>query len=506
MSSVPTPPNTPRAVSFLGETPPSPRVAAHRHYRWFVVLTVCIGAFMGQVDASIAQLVLPALEQTFVVPLTLVSWVAVVYLLTQAALLPIFGRLADIRGRKLLYINGFLLFIFGSAACGMAGSIETLIVFRIVQAVGAAMLSANSIAIIVAIAPPEERGRALGLQAAAQALGLTLGPLLGGALLQSLDWRWVFWINIPVGLIGMFAAWAILPMTPPNPTRERLDVAGALILVPALFALLLAINQAQDWGGYFAPLPLGLAVIGLGVLALFFLLEQRRAAPLIAPILLRNRHFLWGSMAGTAAYGMLFGLFLTMPFVLARVLADPPLIAGLRLAAIPSALAAAAMISGALSERLDSRWLTVPGMLICLAGLAWLWQTLVGRQPDATALTAAIAVVGLGQGLFISPNNRAIISVAPVTMRGAAGSVMNVFRAFGMSLGIAVATSLMAKHLAAQGAGASGALVSTLTVPPMIVAQAAASVTLALMGFALAALVFSLLASPRESSQRAELA
>ena len=485
------PSSPPRAAGILGETPPLPSLAAHRHYHWFVVFTVCIGAFMGQVDASIAQLVLPALEQTFVAPLSIVSWVAVVYLLTQAALLPIFGRLADIRGRKSLYIHGFLLFILGSAACGLAGNIEALIAFRIVQAVGAAMLSANSIAIIDAIAPPEERGRALGLQAAAQALGLTLGPLLGGVLLQSLDWRWVFWINIPVGLIGMFAAWAILPVTPPRPTRERLDVPGALILVPAVFALLLAVNQAQDWGGYFAPLPLGLAAIGCGVLALFFVLEQRRRAPLIAPILLRNRHFLLGSMAGTAAYGMLFGLFLTMPFVFARVLADPPLIAGLRLAAIPAALAVAAMISGSLSERWDARWLTVPAMLICLGGLAWLWQILTSGGMDAAALTAAIAVIGFGQGLFISPNNRAIISAAPVAVRGAAGSVMNVFRAFGMSLGIAVSTSLMAKHLAAHSEGTSGALASTFTVPPMIVAHAAASVTLALMGFALIALLLS---------------
>lgn len=455
---------------------------------------------MGQVDASIAQLVLPALEQTFVVPLTLVSWVAVVYLLTQAALLPIFGRLADIRGRKLLYISGFLLFIFGSAACGMASSIEWLIAFRLIQAVGAAMLSANSIAIIVAIAKPEERGRALGLQAAAQALGLTLGPLLGGILLQSLDWRWVFWINIPVGVVGMFAAWAILPLTPLNSARERLDVAGAVILVPALFALLLAVNQAQDWGGYAAPLTLGVAVTGLLTLALFVGVEQRRAEPLVAPLLLRDRAFLLGSLAGAAAYGLLFGLFLTMPFVFARVMDDPPMVAGLRLAAIPAALAVAAMISGALSERLDARWLTVPGMLLCLGGLAALWQSLATGRPDPNLLTAAIAVVGLGQGLFVSPNNRAIISAAPDALRGAAGSVMNVFRAFGMSLGIALATSTLAAHLLHHTVGSSAAFGSTLAVPPTVVAQAAASVIFALMGFALFALLASLVATTQRSS------
>ena len=204
-----------------------------------VVATVCIGAFMGQVDASIAQLVLPHLEHAFDVRLSVVSWVAVGYLLTQAALLPVFGRLADIRGRKRLYTAGFLLFIGGSAACAMAPDIGWLIGFRVLQAIGAAMLSANSVAIIVAIARPEERGRALGWQATAQAIGLSMGPLIGGALLQSLDWRWVFWINVPVGLLGTVAAWAVLPVTRDTDPRERLDIPGALLLVPALLALLL---------------------------------------------------------------------------------------------------------------------------------------------------------------------------------------------------------------------------------------------------------------------------
>ncbi len=446
---------------------------------------------MGQVDASIAQLVLPHLEHAFDARLSLVSWVAVAYLLTQAALLPVFGRMADIRGRKRLYTFGFLLFIGGSAACALAPGIGSLIGFRVLQAVGAAMLSANSVAIIVAIAKPEQRGRALGLQATAQALGLSLGPLLGGVLLQSLDWRWVFWINVPVGLIGTLAAWAVLPVTRDADPRQRIDLPGVALLVPALFALLLAINQAQDWGGFGAWPTLAVAAAAALLVVAFLRVERRTSGPLVDPALLRDRDFLLGSLAGTASYGMLFGLFLVMPFVFARVTADPPLLAGLKLAAIPAALALVAPLSGIWSERVNARWLTVPGMLLCLAGLAWLWHALATGTTDGGALVAAIALVGAGQGLFVSPNNRAIISAAPAAIRGEAGSVMNVFRALGMSIGIAVATSVMATRLAPSVAGAH---VSTLSAPAGMVAQAAASVALVLGVFALLALLLSVLA------------
>lgn len=463
-----------------------PHITSSRQ-RWLVVATVCIGAFMGQVDASIAQLVLPHLEHAFHARLSLVSWVAVGYLLVQATLLPVFGRLADIRGRKRYYTFGFLLFIAGSAACALAPDVIWLIVFRVVQAVGAAMLSANSVAIIVATALPSERGRALGWQATAQALGLSLGPMIGGALLQALDWRWVFWINVPVGLLGTLAAWRLLPDVETTRPDERLDIPGALLLIPTLLALLLAINQAQDWSGFLAPITLGVLALSIALGVVFLWLERRQRQPLVAPALLADRRFLVGSLAGMAAYGMLFGLFLVMPFVFTRVNADPPLLAGFKLAAIPAALALVAPVSGALSERIDARWLTVPGMLLCLLGLGWLWRLLDGGASGQPAVVLAIALVGAGQGLFVSPNNRAIISAAPSAIRGEAGSLMNLFRALGMSLGIAAATSV----LAAQLARTAGPDATTLTASPVLVTQAAAAVVVVMAGFALAALLLS---------------
>src|SRR5712691_10957789 len=182
-------------------------------YRWLVVGTVCLGAFLGQLDASIAGLVLPTLEDVFNAPVASVEWVALAYLLTLAALVVPLGRLADLLGRKMLYTWCFVIFITGSALCGIAPALSWLIAARVLQAFGAAMLQANSVAIITAAVPRRALGRAIGVQGAAQAVGLSVGPSVGGLLIQTLGWQWVFFIAVPVGLIGTVVAWLVLPRT-----------------------------------------------------------------------------------------------------------------------------------------------------------------------------------------------------------------------------------------------------------------------------------------------------
>src|SRR6187200_1967932 len=212
------------------EPPPADSVARLPSYWLFVIGTVCIGAFMGQVDSSIAQLLLPKLELEFNARLSTVSWVAVSYLLAMAAFLPIFGRLADMMGRKLLYTGGFLLFVLSSALCGLAPNLPVLIALRVLQGIAAALLSSNSVAIVVASAGPQLRGRALGIQAAAQAVGLSAGPAIGGLVLEILDWRWVFWINVPVGIAGAVMGWFMLPLSNNLPDDVRFDWKGALLI------------------------------------------------------------------------------------------------------------------------------------------------------------------------------------------------------------------------------------------------------------------------------------
>jgi EmrB/QacA subfamily drug resistance transporter len=431
-----------------GRAPPPAQVVARlQSYRWFVVGTVCVGAFMSWLDSSITQMLLPRLELEFGARLSTVSWVAVAYLLAIAAFLPIFGRLADMVGRKLLYTGGFLLFVLGSALCGLAENLPVLIAFRVIQGIGASLLLANSVAIVVAAAGPAWRGRALGILSAAQAVGFSAGPAIGGLVLDALDWHWVFWINVPVGLAGTVLSWFVLPPTKDLPVDSRFDWTGAFLIAPALTALLAVVNEGYAWGAT-SPAFLGCALVAAILLILFVRCEQRAQAPLIDLVLFRKRTFAAGNVAGLMCYASLFGLLFLMPFVFVRAYGDSTFAAGLRLTVLPVMLGVVAPLSGALYDRLGPRLLTVSGMLICVAALALLFATLDGASDSLLPVTLALALFGLGQGLFVSPNTSAIMAAAPASLTGQAGGLLYVIRSCGISVGVAAASALLAWRLA----------------------------------------------------------
>ncbi len=444
------------------EPGPLSALAALPSYPWLVVGTVCIGAFMGQLDASIAQLVLPTLQATFKASLPDVSWIALGYLLVLAATLPIFGRLADIFGRKILYTGGFLIFILGSALCGFAPSLAFLIGARVLQALGAGLLQANSVAIITAAAGPERRGRAIGVQGAAQAIGLSLGPALGGLLIQAIGWRWVFWINVPAGIVGTILGWFVLPRTQGLRHGERgFDWWGASLLAPTLALILLALSEVSNWGAT-SPAFVVSILGGFALLATFVWHERYAKPPLVDLDLFRSHAFSAGNAAGLISYGLLFGVFLLLPFALERGYSDSPFAAGLRLTAIPLALGIAAPLSGAFSDRLGPRPLTFAGMMLAAVSLAVLAFSLNGSAQTLPLLTAMLILFGVGQGLFTAPNNSAIMGAAPSHRLGAAGGVLNVTRTLGTSLGVAIASALLAWRIDAF----PGIARTTLSAPP----------------------------------------
>ncbi|HVA38858.1 MAG TPA: DHA2 family efflux MFS transporter permease subunit [Candidatus Dormibacteraeota bacterium] len=429
------------------EPPPIASIAKSAPYPWFVVGTVCIGAFMGQLDASIAQLVLPTLQSTFHASLAFVSWVALAYLLVLGVTLPIFGRLADMFGRKLLYTAGFLVFILGSGLCGFADNLAGLIAARVLQAVGAGLLQANSVAIVTAAAGPQRRGRAIGLQGAAQAIGLSTGPALGGFLIQSLGWKWIFWINVPAGLIGTILGWMILPQTEGIRHDERFDWWGALLLTPALTGLLLALSEVRDWGVTSVAFLTSTAV-AVGFFVPFVMHESRSSKPLVDLQLFRVRAFTAGNIAGLISYSLLFGVFFLLPFGLERGYGESPFVAGLRLTTIPIALGIVAPFAGLLSDRLSVRPLTVAGLLLVAASLVAVALLLDGRTVTLAPLTVALTVFGIGQGLFTAPNNSAIMGSAAHHRLGAAGGILNLMRTMGTSLGVALAATLLSFDIA----------------------------------------------------------
>jgi len=473
------------------EPPPAAAVAELPSYRWLVVGVVSIGAFMGQVDASIAQLLLPSLERAFGATLSAVSWVAVAYLLTMAALMPIFGRLADMLGHKLLYTAGFVVFVVGSALCGFAPDLPILVAARVLQAIGGALLSANSVAIVVAAAGPKERGRGVGIQAAAQAVGLCAGPVIGGILLSTLGWQWVFWINVPFGIAGAIAGWFILPQTAHLTTDKRFDLKGALLLGPMLTAFMMVLNEGQAWGAT-SPAFIAAAAIGVVLLVAFIRTERGAPAPLLDPRLFASRAFALANAGSLMSYALLFGIMLLMPFVFERAYLDDPLRAGLRLSIIPIAISLLAPISGILYDRLGPRVPTLSGMAVCVAGLALLYVAL-GENHGLLMVMIALGVFGVGQGLFTAANNTAIMASATADLSGEAGGLLNVTRAFGISLGIASASTVLAWRLSAMGDPGGG----TMHVAPATMLVASRGVVLFLILYAVAAALASAMPARR---------
>jgi EmrB/QacA subfamily drug resistance transporter len=421
-------------------------------YPWLVVGTVCIGAFIGQVDASIVQLAMPTLEDAFDAPLHAVSWVAVGYVLAYAATLPVFARLAEIGGRKALYIAGFAIFGFSSALCGLSLSLPLLIGFRLLQGVSGGALGANSLALVVAAAGPARRGRAVGVMAAAQAVGLSLGPALGGTLTSAFGWRAIFWVTVPFALLGTALGWLIVPKTAVLAEDRRFDAGGALILAPALVALLLTITQAPAWG--LTPPFAGAASAALILLGLFDWRERRAPAPLIRLGLFRSPAFSAGAVGVLVSYGLLYGMFFAMSFALVRGYHEAPYIAGLMLTPVPVALGLVAPFSGALGDN-RPRLVMVGGMALSAVAALALTFVLTGSPQSLLAMMIALMGFGAGLGLYIAPNNSATISAAPADKAGVAGGLVNLLRVLGMGVGVAAASAVLSWRLG-LAAGAQG--------------------------------------------------
>ena len=417
-------------------------VREHRFAPWFAVGTVCFGAFMGQLDASIVTLAFPALQRQFGAGLAGVQWVSLSYLLTLVALLVPVGRWSDRAGRKLVYLYGFVVFTVASAGCGLAWSLGALIALRVAQAAGAAMLQANSVALVATSAPPGKRRAALGIQAAAQALGLALGPVAGGLLLASAGWRWIFIVNVPVGAVALVAGWFLLPRTRQRAERTGADPAGLALLAAAVTAGLLALSAASGLGMPAAAVA-GCAAVAVFAAAGFVWQERRAAVPLIDLPLLTGGGL--GAAIGGAlcAYLVLFGPLVLFPQLMA-VHGDGPLRAGLVLAALPAGFGVAAVAG----ERvLPGHWSN--GFRCTAGGIAAAGCAAALAVPAPAVVTVfLLGLLGIGLGVYIPANNAAIMAAVPPGESGAAGGLVNMARGLGTALGVAAVS--VALHAGAR--------------------------------------------------------
>jgi len=415
--------------------------------KWWVLLAVGVGSLLGAIDLSVANIVLPVVRREFACSVATIEWAVTIYLLVVCGFLLSFGRLADLRGQKRLYITGFIVFVTGSAACGAAWSAPALIAARAFQALGSSMIFATAPAILTLNFPAAQRGQALGLQAIMIYLGQMTGPALGGWLTDHFSWRAVFYINLPVGALALLLSSKFIPRDVPKKDTEPFDFAGGALFLGGFSVLLLGLNQGYD-RGWTSPSIQGLLLAGLSLLLVFVLLEHRLAHPLLDLQLFREAQFAMSAASAVLNYISVYTITFLMPFYLIQGRGLMPGQAGLLITIQPAVMAVTAPISGIVSDRLGTRWLSAVGMAILGAGLFMLSRLEAGSALSYVGV--GVGVCGLGTGMFITPNNSALMGAAPAHRQGIAAGVLGTARYVGMILGVGIAgaifTTFLARH------------------------------------------------------------
>lgn len=408
--------------------------------KWYILLAVSMGTFLATIDGSIVNISLPTLVTSLNTDFATVQWVALAYLLTVTILMLGIGRLADIYGKKSIYTSGFMVFTLGSVLCGFAPSIHWLIGLRILQALGAAMIMALGMAIVTEAFPPTERGRALGISGTVVSVGIAVGPTLGGLIVQSLSWHWIFFVNLPVGLIGIWLVIRHVPAFKPA-GGQRFDYGGALTLCISLLSLLVGLTFGQQ-RGFTDRIVLLLVGNWVLFLAVFIFIELRVEQPMLDLRLFRSSLFSVSLATGFIIFICLSGTLLLMPFYAENVLGYTPQQTGLLMAIVPVALGIIAPISGSLSDRYGSRPITVAGLGVLVVG--FLAVSSLDAQTTTLGYILRFIPVGLGMGMFQSPNNSAIMGAAPRDRLGVASGMLAMTRTLGQTTGIALLGALWA--------------------------------------------------------------
>jgi EmrB/QacA subfamily drug resistance transporter len=412
--------------------------------KWYVMVAVGVGILLGTIDASIVNIALPTLVREFNASFSTVQWVALAYLLTLSTLTLTMGRLGDMIGKKQIYIAGMVVFTIGSMLCGISQSIYWLIGFRVFQAVGAAMSAALGTAVIIEAFPSHERGKALGAGGAFVSFGIIAGPALGGILIDFISWRWVFYVNIPIGIVGVILALRFVPNIK-SKKGQRFDYWGAGTVFISQLALMLALTVGQRIG-FGSPFIIGLFTACLLFFFLFLHVESRFEHPMMDLGLFKNPLFGINLLNGIISFFSIGGLIILTPFYLENVLNYHPLQVGLILAIIPIAGGIASPISGILSDRFGTRPITILGLLFMIGG--YIGLTTLSAHTTTLEYILKSMPVGLGMGIFQTPNNSAIMGAAPSQRLGLVSSLLPVTRTLGNSSGIAAIGAFWVSRMA----------------------------------------------------------
>jgi len=450
--------------------------------KWYVMAAVAMGVFLATIDGSIVNIALPTLVRELQTEFAVVQWVVLAYLLTVTTLILSMGRLGDMIGKKPIYSTGFIIFTLGSALCGTAPTVYWLIGFRILQAVGAAMMMALGTAIVTEAFPPSERGKALGIMGSIVSVGIVVGPVLGGIIISGISWQWIFYVNLPIGIAGILMVARFVPDLKPT-GKQRFDYVGAFTLFVSLMALLLALTFGQQIG--FTQIAiLALFAIWLCFLAIFLMIELRSSQPMIDLSLFRSRLFSINLVTGFITFICISGTIILMPFYLENVLGYDPRSVGFLLAVVPIAMGLIAPVAGSLSDHVGTRSIAVAGLSVLLIGYYAVSTLTIQTTP--LGYIVRFLPIGIGMGVFQSPNNSAIMGSASRERLGIASGLLSITRTLGQTTGIAVLGALWASRIVYLLGGVPQGGATTAQAPIQVAAlRDTFSAVLILIGLAL---------------------
>lgn len=402
-----------------------------------LLIPVALGTFMSALDASVVNVAAPVIKGYFGVSMSTVQWVITAYLIVVSSELLFFGRLSDMYGQKRVYVTGFGLFIVGSALCGLSASAEMLIGMRVFQAIGAGMMFSTNNAIVTHNVPAERRGRAFSVISMAVAIALSTGPVLGGALTGILGWQSIFYINIPVGIVGITLAIKLIPADKKSPSAS-LDIPGSILIFAALFMILLPLDQLGE--GMNTYLAAGMILAGVTSAVLFVIREKRTRHPLMPLTLFQNRVFSAGLGASALNFMAQSIMVFLVPFYLQNLRLYSTAMSGLLYVPMPLTMLLIAPAAGYISDRFDTRFLSSAGMGVMAVGLFML--SFLNITTPLWYIVVSMIVTGLGSGMFQTPNNSAVMNHAPKEIRGVASGMLATARNMGMVIGVALSGAL----------------------------------------------------------------
>jgi EmrB/QacA subfamily drug resistance transporter len=451
------------------------RIFADENKKWWTLAAVSFGLFMIMLDNTIVNVALPTIQRSLHLKVSELEWVVTGYALTFGALMLTGGKLADLFGRRLIFVVGLVVFTFSSLACGLAGGASVLIAARVVQGIGAALMNPATLSIITVTFPPRQRGTAIGIWAGVSALALAIGPLVGGLITEHINWNWIFFINVPIGVVAVLAAFTFIPESRDTSSEQRPDMAGQGTSALGLFALSYALIEANTYGWTSGRILASFAVAAASLLA-FVLLELRQRLPMLDLSLFRNRGFAGANTVMLLVGLAMFGVFFYVSLYVQQILGYSPVQAGAAFLPWTLLIILIAPQAGRLSDRFGPRPFVTTGLLLVAGSLAVFSR--LGVHESFWSLLPAMLLGGVGTACAMAPTTAAAMASVRPDKAGVGSAVLNSMRQVGGSLGIAIMGAIVAagiKSSLASGHPRSEAFVHGFQDATMVAAFIAAA-------------------------------